>query len=109
MQPLKRIAKGELDGANLEDLSLEILKRHYGQSLGYAKKESYWGIDPKSNQNLFSKLNIKTLNREYFITISRETPERRAICSQNTQTPYTMRVQPKYKPVRQKRPLTLYS
>lgn len=82
---LKRIAKGELDGANLEDLSLEILKRHYGQSLGYAKKESYWGIDPKSNQNLFSKLNIKTLNREYFITISRETPERRAICSQNTQ------------------------
>lgn len=81
---LKRIAKGELEGASLEDLSLELLKKHYGQSLGYAKKESYWGIDPKSNQNLFAKLNINTLNREYFITISRETPERRAICSQNT-------------------------
>ncbi len=82
---LKRIAKGELEGANLENLSLEILKRHYGQSQGYAKKEAYWGIDAKSNQNLFAKLGIKTLNREYFITISRETPERRAICSQNTQ------------------------
>ena len=82
---LKKIASGELEGANIENLSLEILKRHYGQSQGYAKKEAYWGIDAKSMQNLFAKLDINTLNREYFITISRETPERRAICSQNSQ------------------------
>ena len=82
---LKRVASGDVEGASLETLSLDILKRHYGQSQGYAKKEAYWGLDPKTNQNLFSKLNINTLNREYFITISRETPERRAICSQNTQ------------------------
>ncbi len=82
---LKRIAKGDLKGADIENISLELLKRHYGLSQGYAKKESYWGLDAKTNQNLFEKLNIKTLNREYFITISRETPERRAICSQNTQ------------------------
>ena len=82
---LKRVANGEVDGVNLETLSLHILKKHYGQSHGYAKKEAYWGLDPKSNQNLFSKLNIRTLNREYFITISRETPERRAVCAQNAQ------------------------
>ncbi len=82
---LKRIAKGDLEGANIENLSLELLKRHYGLSQGYAKRDSYWGLDAKTNQNLFEKLNIKTLNREYFITISRETPERRAICAQNTQ------------------------
>ena len=82
---LKKVANGEVEGANIETLSLDIIKKHYGQSQGYAKKEAYWGLDPKSNQNLFSKLNIKTLNREYFITISRETPERRAICSQNSQ------------------------
>lgn len=82
---LRKVANGEIEGVSLKTLSLEILKRHYGQSQGYAKREAYWGLDPKTNQNLFAKLNINTLNREYFITISRETPERRAVCSQNTQ------------------------
>lgn len=82
---LRKVANGEIEGVSLKTLSLEILKRHYGQSQGYAKREAYWGLDAKSNQKLFEKLGIKTLNREYFITISRETPERRAICSQNSQ------------------------
>ncbi len=82
---LKKIANNEVEGVTIEDLSLIMLKKHYAEALGYARKEDYFGLDAKTNQNLFNKLNIKILNREYFLTINRETPERRAICAQNTQ------------------------
>ena len=81
---LKKFANGEFENIKLENLSLALLQKHYAQANGYAKSESYWGIDAKSIQKLFKDLNVKLLNREYFITINRETPERREKCAQNT-------------------------
>ena len=33
------------------------------------EKEDYFGLDAKTNQNLFNKLNIKILNREFSLFI----------------------------------------
>lgn len=81
---ISNIKNGKVEGANIKTLSLDLLKQHYANAYGHAKKEAYFGLSAKTVLSLFEKLNIKPLNREYFLTITRETPERRAICSQNS-------------------------
>lgn len=56
------INDGKYDGLNLENLTLEFLKKYYGQAISPAKKDSveqYYGMSLRSIDRIMEELNMK--------------------------------------------------
>lgn len=93
-----KIAKGEVPGININDLSLELLKKYYGGLHSIRKKEEFWGLS--SVDNVCKFLNIKIIDRKYIAIASMQTEEYKkkhsAITKANRQDPNSVYNSPEY-------------
>ncbi len=63
---LYKISQGKIDGTSLDTLSLELLKRYYGEVKTLKKPQNYWNISSQTfYKQIFPELNIKTLSINY--------------------------------------------
>ena len=84
---LYKISQGEINGAKLDTLSLDILKKHYGKLTSVANKEEYWGMSQGGITNTAKLLNIKIMNKRYTITASCQSEESKAKAKELWQDP----------------------
>ena len=75
---LKKIANGEIEGIAIEDLSLEILKKYFGQLISANKKEEYWNISNNAIPSIAKTLNIKLPNKMYMLKTALSSGEYKA-------------------------------
>lgn len=80
---LKRINNGEIDGIKIEDLTLALLKAHYGKAAGLSSKENFFNLSKDTILKMFGVLNIERLDGQYLRLLSDCSPIRREKCSQN--------------------------
>ena len=71
----KVVSEGKVDGLAVEDLSLELLKRHYGQLKGLSVETAYWNRCQETLVNAFALLNIPVINKKYLLKVSKESPD----------------------------------
>lgn len=76
---LKKIKQNEYKGITIDTLSLQLLKKQYGQILSTKDETSYFDIKTESLNQLFKILNIKKFNRNYYYCISGSNPLRKEI------------------------------
>jgi len=76
---MKRIKKGKIEGVKIEDLSLELLKSHYGRGLSPSHyKEAFFGLSKETIFRMLELLNIKRLDGKYLFLVNSSSPEKRA-------------------------------
>lgn len=80
---LKKIKNGEIEGVTLENLSLAILKAHYGKGAGLSARDKFFGLSKDATIKLFSHLQIERLDGKYLRLLSDCSPERRERTSSN--------------------------
>ena len=51
---------------NIENLSLELLKKYYGKAISLKKQDEYYNITQPTLYALFNSLNIKRMDTTYF-------------------------------------------
>ena len=71
----KVVSEGKVEGLAVEDLSLELLKRHYGQLKGLSVVTAYWNRCQETLVNAFALLNIPIINKKYLLKVSKESPD----------------------------------
>jgi|GEM_PF-6227292 len=71
---LKKIADKKLDGASLDNLSLELLKKHYAEIKSIKQKEIYFNLSKSAVDRLFKILNVKKMNRNYTYSLAGSNP-----------------------------------
>ena len=72
---LYKIAQGQKGDANIETLSLTLLKKYYAEVNSKKDKKNYWGLDLTSLNNLFEQLKIKIINRQYMNFVVNSNPQ----------------------------------
>jgi len=72
---LYAISQGKVKGIDINNLSLEMLKKYYGKLNGVNKKEEYWGLSNKALDFIFDTLNIKKINGRYANTASSQSDD----------------------------------
>lgn len=80
---LIKIKNGKIEGITLENLSLALLKAHYGKGAGLNLKEEYFGLSKDAIQKMFDLLNIERLDGKYLRLLSDCNPIRREHTSRN--------------------------
>ena len=76
---IKKIKRGRAEGIKIEDLSLELLKSHYGRGLSPSHyREFYFGFSKETIFHVLEVLNIERLNGQYLFLVNSSSPERRA-------------------------------
>ncbi len=71
---LYKIGNKQISGIDINNLSLELLKKYYGQLMSPQKKEAYYNIAHITVVVLFNLLNIKKMNNTY-ISFASKTDE----------------------------------
>ena len=71
---LVKIAKGRIKDANLETLSLDLLKKYYAELIGLNNKEDYYGLSHNALNDLFKQLCIPLFNKNYGAILIRSNP-----------------------------------
>ena len=82
---LYKISKGDIEGINIEDLSLEFLKKYYAKLQSIKKREVYWGLTGKTIIKIAESLNIKLFDIKYMTTAAHQKDEYRKKLSQKTE------------------------
>ena len=72
---LKKIANGEIEGIDIENLSFEILKKYYGGLHSPMDKDAYWGLSDKAVRRLTDLLKIKRFTTQYSNRLYTQSPE----------------------------------
>ncbi len=80
---LKKIKNGEIEGVTLENLTLSILKIHYGKGIGLSSRNNFFGLSKDATIKLLNDLNIKRLDGKYLRLLSDCSLERRAKTSKS--------------------------
>ena len=70
-----KIKNGEIRGISLNDLSLELLKKQYGEVKSTKHEDCYFGINNTTMDKMFKELNIKKLNRTYYYVLAGSNPD----------------------------------
>ena len=71
---LHKILRGETEGADINNLSIELLKKYYGKLQGITDKENYYGLSKETVNRLFSQLNIKKFSDTYLRNLKSSNP-----------------------------------
>lgn len=74
---LKNIKNGELEGADIEDLTLTLLKTHYAKGISPNLRAAYFGLSKDATTKIFEKLNIERLDGQYLRLVGDCNPEKR--------------------------------
>ncbi len=90
MNILNKIEGGGIKGLSLENLSLELLKRHYCYMKITRDNESYFGLNKKTVEKLFDLLHIKKLNIHYINTAVQSKSDLRETHSKSAQEYYSL-------------------
>ncbi len=64
---LYRVGNKQIPGIDIKDLSLELLKKQYGQLISTAKKDKYYNCKDTTTFDLFERLKIKKMNTGYLL------------------------------------------
>lgn len=76
---MRKIKRGKFDNIKIEDLSLELLKSHYGRGLSPChNKEAFFGFSKETVFNFLKAVNIERLDGQYLFLVSASSPQRRA-------------------------------
>ncbi len=62
---MEKIAQGKVEGVSIDTLSLDLLKKYYGEVKGTNDRQNYYGFNPSSMYKLFNQLNIKQFGHAY--------------------------------------------
>ena len=71
---LRKIAAGKIEGASLDNLSLELLKSRYAHAKGAQNKEFYFNLANVAVYGLFKTLKIKEMNEKYLDCMIHSSP-----------------------------------
>ena len=72
---IRQIAQGEVKGADIETLSLELLKKFYGNFYAPGQSEHYYDISKKTIYSILELLNIKRPTNAYIRIMNLSKPE----------------------------------
>ena len=61
-----KIGSQMITDVNIENLSLELLKKYYGKAISLKKQDEYYNITQPTLYALFNSLNIKRMDTTYF-------------------------------------------
>ncbi len=81
----RRIEKGKIENLSLENVSLELLKRQYGELKSPRNSENYFNIKQLTVYNMFKTLNIPKPDTEYIRNCNFSNPEYKQKQSEITQ------------------------
>lgn len=74
---LIKIKNNKIEGINLENLSLELLKTHYAKGISPNSRDAYFGLSKDASLKIFETLNIKRLDGTYLRLLGDCSPEKR--------------------------------
>ncbi len=78
-----KIKNGEIEGITLENLSLELLKIHYGKGISPNSRSAYYGLSKDASLKLFDILKIKKLDGMYLRLLNDCNPIKRKRVSES--------------------------
>ena len=84
-----RIGNNGTPNLDIKDLSLELLKKQYGQLISTQKREQYYNFKTTAIEGLFKLLNIKKMNKTYILCVFRSADEYKEKHLQSFQLPKT--------------------
>ncbi len=72
---LYKISQGKYEGLSLDNLSLDLLKKYYGEAIGTKNVQEYRDIARPTTHKLFEQLGIKRLDSEYSHILGKSNPD----------------------------------
>ncbi len=74
---LLKIKNGQIEGISLENLSLTLLKTHYGKGISPNSRRNFFGLSKDASYKIFEKLQIERLDGQYLRLLGDCSPNKR--------------------------------